>query len=141
MHLCKWDKSEERFFRFCLTLHKIYGASRQFSINLTSNGQVIGFDSLWVLSPPGFLNKGLETHFSIVLILRTILCLIGSVCDSIPFVKALIAWEAALGITEADIGALAVDALADPLTGSNPVPVSEQAYRDLYKQAIRGAIG
>lgn len=48
---------------------------------------------------------------------------------------------AALGITEADIKPLALDALADPLTGLNPVPVSEQDYRDLYKQAIRGAIG
>ncbi|MDA1097994.1 MAG: iron-containing alcohol dehydrogenase [Proteobacteria bacterium] len=45
---------------------------------------------------------------------------------------------AALGIGEADIEHLAPDAFADPLTQLNPVPVTEQDYRDLYGQAIRG---
>jgi alcohol dehydrogenase class IV len=48
---------------------------------------------------------------------------------------------AALGIGESDIDHLAPDALADPLTQLNPVPVSETDYRALYEQAIKGEIG
>ena len=47
----------------------------------------------------------------------------------------------ALGIGADDIGQLAADALADPLTQLNPVPLSEDDYRGLYKQAIKGQIG
>lgn len=48
---------------------------------------------------------------------------------------------AALGIDESHIDRLAPDAFADPLTRQNPVPLSEDDYRVLYKRAINGAVG
>jgi alcohol dehydrogenase class IV len=47
----------------------------------------------------------------------------------------------ALGIAEADIDTLAVDAAADPLTGLNPRPLGEEDYRRLYGLALAGRLG
>jgi alcohol dehydrogenase class IV len=47
---------------------------------------------------------------------------------------------AELGVTEAHVPTLAPMAVVDPSSGSNPVPVTEEAATALYLNAIRGTL-
>jgi len=48
---------------------------------------------------------------------------------------------AELGVREADAGAIAADAVADPTAGSNPRPLSQAEFEKLILAAIRGDLG
>jgi len=48
---------------------------------------------------------------------------------------------AEIGVGEHHIAALAPQALADPSTGGNPLPMSEDDFRELFRRCISGELG
>jgi alcohol dehydrogenase class IV len=48
---------------------------------------------------------------------------------------------AALGVTEDHVDQLAEMALVDPSVGGNPVPLTADSLKSLFRKALRGKIG
>ena len=46
-----------------------------------------------------------------------------------------------LGVGTEHAAALAPEALADPSTGGNPLPIDEAGFRELYRRCIAGDLG
>jgi alcohol dehydrogenase class IV len=46
-----------------------------------------------------------------------------------------------IGVREEHAAAFAPQALADPSTGGNPLPMTEDDFRQLYLRCIRGELG